>query len=248
MTDNSRLFDALGFHYKHPAIATAAQPDAKRTVFRVKKALADIVHDTVRLEGNPFTFPEVKTLIEGITVGGHKVEDADQVLNQAASWRLLLSQVERREFSPGVSAAPLNALVARNEGLTWGEFRDGDVSIGGTEYTPPPYAELPMIFGRGINALSGIPNIHERAMCAFLMMALDQFFWDGNKRTGRLMMNGILLSAGFDAILVPARKQVTFNDRMIDFYNTKNATAMMDFLIGCSLDKTLTHSPSALAR
>ena len=68
----------------------------RRALFRANKVLAGIVHDTVALEGNPFTFAEVKTLLEGVTVGGHKVEDADQVVNQAASWRLLFDLVRSR--------------------------------------------------------------------------------------------------------------------------------------------------------
>ncbi|CZR83213.1 hypothetical protein CDFC105_43918 [Clostridioides difficile] len=32
------------------------------------------------LENNPFTFPEVQTLLDGITVGGHKLSDQNQIL------------------------------------------------------------------------------------------------------------------------------------------------------------------------
>jgi len=36
-----------------------------------------------RLEGNPITWPEVKTLMDGVTVGGHRIDDQRQVLNLA---------------------------------------------------------------------------------------------------------------------------------------------------------------------
>jgi Fic family protein len=45
-----------------------------------------------------------------------------------------------------------------------------------------------------------IPNdtdgIYQYAISLFLQMARIQFFYDGNKRTGRLMMNGVLLTNG----------------------------------------------------
>lgn len=41
--------------------------------------------ETVKLEGNPFTFPEVQTLLDGITVGGRKLSDLQQVINQRDS-------------------------------------------------------------------------------------------------------------------------------------------------------------------
>jgi Fic family protein len=39
-------------------------------------------------------------------------------------------------------------------------------------------------------------------------MARIQFFYDGNKRTGRLMMNGVLLTNGLPVINLPASKQL----------------------------------------
>lgn len=69
-----------GIRYLSKPIVTDATPEKVRTVFRVKKVLEGIVYDTVALEGNPFTFPEVKTLLDGITVGGHKLFDERQVL------------------------------------------------------------------------------------------------------------------------------------------------------------------------
>ena len=60
--------------------------------------------------------------------------------------------------------------------------------------------------------------------------ALHQFYFDGNKRTGRAMMNGHLLSHGLDALSIPAAARHTFNATMVGFYRTKDATAMLGFL------------------
>ena len=89
------------------------------------------------------------------------------------------------------------------------------------------------------DALLAIPSLHERAIATFLFGALHQFFYDGNKRTARLLMNGILLAAGEDAISVPAARQLEFNQAMIRFYDSRDGTEMMAFMAGCSLDATL---------
>ena len=47
------------------------------------------------------------------------------------------------------------------------------------------------------------------------------------------MMNGILMSAGIDAISVPAAKVQEFNEKMVMFYLSKDATEMMEFMVGC---------------
>lgn len=43
------------------------------------------------------------------------------------------------------------------------------------------------------------------------------------------MMNGVLMSHGIDAVSVPAARVQGFNEKMVRFYLTKGATAMMAF-------------------
>ena len=73
-------------------------------------------------------------------------------------------------------------------------------------------------------------------MAFFLFGALQQFFFDGNTRTSRFMMNGVLMSHGIDAISVLAAKAQEFNEKMVRFYRTKDASEMMTFLAGCHPD------------
>lgn len=219
---------------------TSTPPNRGRALFRVRKAMAEVVYDTVALEGNPMTFPEVQTLIDGVTVGGHRVSDAEQVLNQAASWSHLLDLVSQGRFKPDAeTACELHGLVAREEAMGWGVFRTGAVSISGTEYRPPDAQSLPVQFEACRRRIGRIPCSFTRAMATYLMTARGQFFWDGNKRTGRLLMNGMLLSEGYDAICVPAKRRLEFNEKMIAFYDTADAEPMLMFLASCSLDKNL---------
>ena len=50
------------------------------------------------------------------------------------------------------------------------------------------------------------------------------------------MMNGILMTHGFDAVSVPAVRAVEFNDRMVEFYRTRDGTEMMEFIMDCAPD------------
>jgi Fic family protein len=207
-------------------------PEVERACFRLQKLFLEYVWNTVYLENNPFTFPEVQTLLEGITVGGHKIEDQQQVLNQSKSLNQLLTLVKQKTFVlDKPTFCKLHHLVAFEEAFEWGVFRTGDVKIAGTEYQPPPATQLETRFSEGVEYLKTIINPLERGMALFLFGSLNQFFYDGNKRTSRLMMNGILLSHGIDAINVPAKKKLEFNQTMIGFYDSQNADSMMKFLV-----------------
>lgn len=211
----------------------------ERACFRLQKIFPEYVWNTVYLEGNPFTFPEVQTLLEGITVGGHRLADQQQVLNQSKSLNRLLALVKQKIFALNKPIfSELHRLVAFEEALEWGVFRTGEVNIAGTDHKPPLANQLDTIFAQGIEYLNTIDNPVERGIAMFLFGSLNQFFYDGNKRTSRLMMNGILLSHGIDAINVPAKKKLEFNQRMITFYDTKKADEMIQFLVSL-LDRTI---------
>jgi len=64
-------------------------------------------------------------------------------------------------------------------------------------------------------------------------MARNQFFYDVNKRTGRLMMNGILLSTGYPALNLSANRKLEFNELMMRFYETGDETEMNGFMRSC---------------
>mgnify|MGYP001500263038 CR=1 FL=1 len=225
--------------------------------------LPEFVWDAGVLEGNPLTFPEVKTLLDGITTGGRKISDHEQILNLAASSRRLLAMVKAGKFELCTATfAELNGIVARNEALEWGRFRgEGEeqhytpaVGLGEHgRYLPLPTVkgapELNRVFGEAVAALGVCPPF-ERALAFFLFGALQQFFFDGNKRTSRFMMNGILMTHGIDAISVPAARVQEFNEKMVRFYLSKEATEMMAFLVSCHPDadglaSCASHEPDA---
>src|SRR5690349_10672369 len=143
------LFDALGFRWaRDPSLFDAPRVSVERAVFRMHRMLPEYVWDAGVLEGNPFTFPEVKTLLEGVTVGGRKLSDQEQIANLAASSKHLLSLIKQGQFALNKATfCELHGIVARNEALEWGHFRgEGkesqytpDVSLGEKgRYTPPP--------------------------------------------------------------------------------------------------------------
>jgi Fic family protein len=186
------------------------------------------------LEGNPFTFPEVQTLLDGVTVGGHKLSDEAQILNTAEAWKLLFRIVENGGFEISKEVfCKLHQVVAKGEALTLGQFRVGDVGISGTDYKPPKFEELETLFAEGVLALKCLEDEYERAFAFFLFGALQQFFWDGNKRTSRLMMAGELLKHGLNIASIPSSKKLEFNQKMVRFYDTKDGSEMMEFLESC---------------
>ncbi|MCY4007534.1 MAG: hypothetical protein OXE84_12040 [Rhodobacteraceae bacterium] len=255
------LFEILGFKWNRSAVPDGVPASVDRVVFLYKQILAQFVFDASSLEGNPFTYPEVKTLLDGVTVGGHKLTDERQVLNLAAAAKELFSLVKTGSFRLDKTTFDrLHALVAHEEPLEWGCFRgEGEftditprVGLGYEgEFVPfhltePGAENLKRLFDNAVQALEAeVHDPRERGMAFFLFGALQQFYFDGNKRTSRFMMNGILMSNGMDAISVPAARATEFNEKMVRFYTSKDATEMIRFLIDCQPKNAPTPKPTS---
>lgn len=235
-TDNQFWINTLGFTWDRNRIPTPTISSVERAVWRFGKKLPQFVWDSAKLEGNPFTFPQVQTLMDGITVGGHKVSDEKQVQGLIDSSRLLIRLVEDHQFQLNETVSrQLHWALAKDEALDAGNFRGQgqitdatpNVHLGqlGT-YTPPPTtpggANLEELNDNAIHAITTrLDNPLEQALIYNLFGCLTQLYFDGNKRTSRLMMNGHLLANGIDGISIPASWRDAYNTAMVQFYYTR---------------------------
>jgi hypothetical protein len=203
------LFDSLGFAWDRGSIPRQLpRASVKRTTFQFARMLPEYVWNAGVLEGNPLTFPEVKTLLDGVTVGGRSLSDQEQILNLAHSSKCLLDLVRRGEFAlDKTTFCALHALIACDESVT---------------------GRLDAAFAKGLAELrESVPNPFERATAFFLFGSLRQIFARGNRHTLALMMNGALMTEGVDAISIPAMQAAEFNSRMVEFHATRDGTRIM---------------------
>jgi len=200
----------------------------------LQRMLPEYVWDIVHLEGNPYSFVEVQTLLQGTTVAGYSLFEQMQILNQEKSINELKTVVKAENYTVNKNLLlRYHQCVAKEEALKWGVFRDGQVSISGTEYMPPAADELDTLFTKGMEAILAISHPFERALAYFFFGARNQFFYDGNKRTSRLVMNTILMQHGYYYLSIPGDRKSEFDEIMVNFYNTKDASQGFQFLIDC---------------
>lgn len=223
------------------------ESDQGRAIFRFRKALPDLIWNTAALEGNTFTLPEVRTLLDGVTVGGKRQEEAEQILALSEGMEAMLAHVEAGDFllSKRISDE-IHGLIARHEAIESGVFRgegkvygggavrlagggivEGDPAGDGGELTLVGYENL-------LAAVGGLADGRERALAYFASATRSQFYFDGNKRTARIMMAGELMSNGFEAVSVPYARAVEFNRALDLLFKTDEATELIEFLTTCT--------------
>ncbi|CAN5166522.1 hypothetical protein BH09ACT6_BH09ACT6_25150 [soil metagenome] len=81
--------------------------------------------------------------------------------------------------------------------------------------------------------LAELNDPREQAIIYFCAATRRQFYFDGNKRTARIMMTGHLMSHGFDAISISARRRLEFNEKLREMFDTGDATSLARFIVDC---------------
>lgn len=214
-----------------PALPCIGDPIKATRIFHSN--LAAITWNSLStLEQNPATLPQTSTILAGQSVGGISIDDLMQVKNFADGAKKLIEMVRCGTFNLDIeTACALHQYVGKEEALEWGVLRYSKASIQGTAYIPPNASLLPSIAEKGFSFLRNqIANPIERAFAAFLFMSRSQFFFDANKRTSVLMMNGILLSNGYYPVTVLKKNSEVFYAKLAVFYETGDADDMMEFL------------------
>lgn len=94
----------------------------EQNIFLAKRNLVDNIYTNAKMEGLNITFPETKTILEGVNVPNLKIDEIQCVLNLRDAWKYIINNIND-EFDLNF-ICKINELVARNESLSWGTLRN----------------------------------------------------------------------------------------------------------------------------
>ncbi len=199
----------------------------EQSIFLAKKKWDENVYCGMKMENRAVTFPQTKTILDGVNVPDVRLDDIQAILNMRDAWKHLLNTIDEPvtlEYMCG-----LNEYIARNEALEWGKLRTGTIAISGTDYAPPlPQRE------EAEEELSGImrsdTTATDKALNVFAWGTRGQLFWDGNKRTSLTLANKILISSGAGMLTITDKYMERFNVLLLDYYNSGQSAELKKFL------------------
>ena len=198
----------------------------QQNLFLAKKVLVSNIYNSARLEGINTTYPDTKTILEGVNVPTLKLDEINCILNLRDAWNYTLTNIDAEVNLDFI--CKVNSFVSRNESLEWGVLRNGKVGINGVDYIPEIPSEKDII--NNIENILKEKSTTLKSINLMLYLMRSQVFWDGNKRTSMIVANKILIQNGCGIITVKEKYIGQFNTLLTEYYNTGNKDKITKFL------------------
>jgi excisionase family DNA binding protein len=186
------------------------------------------------IEGNTLTLKETQLVIEeGITVNGKSLSEHLEAQNHPKAIAYIESVVKNKIEEQNI--LKLHSILFTGFCENAGNYRNSQVYITGSDFTPPPAFEVPDLMRSLIDWVSNNPEelrpIELAAIFHHKLVYIHPFD-DGNGRIGRLLMNLLLMKNGYPLTVI---KQV---DRKKYYETLKKADAgnykpLVNFIARC---------------
>jgi len=185
-----------------------------------------------QIEGNTYSLLETELLfLEKKEAEGKPHEDAVMLLNHKDALNFLL---EYRNIAKDLNLKLLeeiHALLIKNLGVSK-NIRSRTVGITGTAYKPLDNKyQIQENLERMCALINAKNNGFEKALLAVVLISYIQPFEDGNKRTGRMISNALLISHGACPLSYRSVDSLDYKKAMLLFYEQNNLTAFKNIFI-----------------
>ena len=162
---------------------------------------------------NTLTISETKILLEdGITVGGRPLKDCYETVGHGSAYDFMLELARQPDMNitEDIIKKLHRLFYQKIDADQAGQYRTVQVCISGTEYVPPTPDDIPHLMKHLADQIhSSHSTLHPIELAAMAHKRLVDIhpFIDGNGKIARLLMNLILVNAGYGVTSIPPTLQ-----------------------------------------
>lgn len=192
----------------------------------------DLSWKSSQIEGNTYSLLETERLLkEKQTASGKTKEEAIMLLNHKDALDFILDVPEYLKDISVTRIEEIHALLTKELGVER-NIRHRRVGITGTNYLPLDNEfQIREALEDTVKIINSKDNIFEKALLALVLLSYIQAFTDGNKRTARIVSNGILIANNYCPISFRTVDSVDYKKAMLIFYEQNNISAFKKIFI-----------------
>ena len=218
-------------------------PDSHPAMRRMKKeSYFHHIYHTAAIEGNTFTLSQTRSLVETrLAIAGKSIMEHNEILGLEAALNFVNSTLVHRIGSVTIDDI-LNIhkrVLGFVDPVGAGQFRTTQVFVG--SFVPPEAKEIDKLMYAFVSWLNSAEamSFHpiELAALAHYKLVSIHPFYDGNGRTSRLLMNFILMQAGYPPVTIHKEEKLEYYEHL-ESANEGDVRPFIRFISRCT-ERTL---------
>ncbi|XP_050466301.1 protein adenylyltransferase Fic [Cataglyphis hispanica] len=214
-------------------------PDDNVALIRAKtEAYFQHIYHTVGIEGNTMNLAQTRAIVETrLAVDGKSIDEHNEIIGLDAAMKYIIATMGNKVWS--ISIKNILEIHRRVLGhvnpVEGGEFRRTQVYVGG--HIPPGPGDIHYLMEEFIIWLNSeqairMHPVRYAALAHYKLVHIHPFA-DGNGRTSRLLMNMILMRAGYPPVIIHKQHRHKYYENL-QLANTGDVRPFVRFIAECT--------------
>jgi Fic family protein len=198
----------------------------------IERFIIELSWKSSKIEGNTYTLLDTELLIrEGIKSNKNTESETTMILNHKKALEHIFSMKYIWQNSSVSKIEQIHEFLTKELGITRG-LRKTVVGVTGTTYRPLDNEyQIREALNQLVSVVNKKQNIFEKALIMIIGISYIQPFEDGNKRTGRLLGNAVLLAYNLAPLSYRSVDEVRYRAAMLVFYEQNSIEAFKKIFV-----------------
>lgn len=193
--------------------------------------LLNLVHSALSFDDNELKIEEVQDVLSGQYVGISS-DKVRRITNQKNAFLRIVTMAKEGIKLTEDELKDLHQTLMDGFNIPGGLYRNVDISVKGSNHTPPSYIKVYDRMEKYFNYIAEGPkeDVLEYISYCHLQLAKIHPFLDGNGRLARLVLNYELMSNGFAPVIITADERDKYHHALEQFKVEKEINPFKDYL------------------
>jgi len=189
----------------------------------LQRLVIELSWKSSKIEGNTYTLLDTEKLIlENKEAPGHDKAEAKMILNHKDAFSFIRKNAKSYQSLTLANLENLHSILVKNLGVNTG-LRNTLVGVTGSKYKPlDNIYQIKEAVSSLSETIAKAEDPYTKAILALIGVSYIQPFEDGNKRTGRLMANALLLAHDCAPLSYRSVEEKDYRNSMLVFYETNS--------------------------
>jgi len=193
--------------------------------------LVEFTYNSNAIEGNTLTLEETALVLEGVTIDQKPLKDHLEAVGHRDAFLFVTELVSEKASISERVIRDIHALVLMDRPEDKGVYRRIPVKIMGAFHEPPQPYLVPVQMEQLVAGLARDKrhSIEKSALFHLNFEGVHPFI-DGNGRTGRLLLNLMLMQAGYPPVNVKFADRKRYYACFDSYYRDNDASPMVEMV------------------